>query len=48
MGEIGFILQEARLKKGLTLERVADDTNISVRFLSKLENDDFTGFPGEP
>jgi cytoskeletal protein RodZ len=48
MGEIGFILQEARLKKGFTLDKVADDTNISVRFLAKLENDDFTGFPGEP
>ncbi|TXT49424.1 MAG: hypothetical protein FD137_671 [Spirochaetes bacterium] len=48
MGEIGFILQEARLKKGFTLDRVADDTNISVRFLDKLENNDFTGFPGEP
>jgi len=27
---------------------VADDTNISVRFLTKIEADDFTGFPGEP
>ena len=32
----------------MTLDRIADDTNISVRFLSKIENDDFTGFPGEP
>jgi len=48
MAKIGSILQEARLSRGLTLDKIADETNISVRFLSKLENDDFTGFPGEP
>ncbi|MCE1196134.1 helix-turn-helix domain-containing protein, partial [bacterium] len=48
MAKIGSILQETRLRKGLTLERIADDTNISVRFLAKIESDDFTGFPGEP
>lgn len=48
MAKIGSKLQETRLRKGLTLDRIADDTNISVRFLSKIENDDFTGFPGEP
>ncbi|HEY9054668.1 MAG TPA: helix-turn-helix transcriptional regulator, partial [Rectinemataceae bacterium] len=48
MARIGPKLQETRLKRGLTLERIADDTNISIRFLAKLENDDFTGFPGEP
>lgn len=48
MAKIGSKLQETRLRKGLTLERIADDTNISIRFLSKIENDDFSGFPGEP
>ena len=48
MAKIGSGLQETRLKKGLTLDRIADDTNISVRFLAKIENDDFSGFPGEP
>ncbi len=48
MAKIGAQLQETRLKKGLTLDHVADDTNISVRFLTKIEADDFTGFPGEP
>jgi len=48
MAKIGSKVQETRLRKGLTLDRIADDTNISVRFLSKIENDDFTGFPGEP
>lgn len=48
MANIGARIQETRLKKGLTLDRIADDTNISVRFLAKIENDDFTGFPGEP
>jgi|GEM_PF-255072 len=48
MAKIGSKIQETRLRKGLTLERIADDTNISIRFLSKIENDDFSGFPGEP
>lgn len=48
MAKIGSRILETRLRKGLTLDRVADETNISVRFLSKIENDDFTGFPGEP
>ena len=48
MASIGPILQETRLKKGLTLERISDDTNIAIRFLAKIEGDDFTGFPGEP
>jgi cytoskeletal protein RodZ len=48
MAKIGSKIQETRLRKGLTLDRIADDTNISVRFLAKIENDDFTGFPGEP
>lgn len=48
MARIGSIIQETRLKKGINLDRVADETNISVRFLKKIEADDFTGFPGEP
>lgn len=48
MARIGPIIQETRLKKGINLDRVADETNISVRFLKKIEADDFTGFPGEP
>jgi cytoskeleton protein RodZ len=48
MSSIGPKLQETRLKKGLTLERISDDTNIAMRFLSKIEGDDFTDFPGEP
>lgn len=48
MGKIGSTIRERRQSKGWSLDRAADDTNISVRFLSKIENDDFTGFPGEP
>jgi cytoskeletal protein RodZ len=48
MAKIGSILQETRLSKGLTLDSIADETNIGVRFLLKLENDDYSGFPGEP
>ena len=47
MGKIGDIFREARLGKGLTLEQVADETNISKRFLQGIESDDFSGFPGE-
>ena len=48
MSNIGKNLQETRLRKGLTLERISDGTNIATRFLAKLENDDFSDFPGEP
>jgi cytoskeletal protein RodZ len=47
MARIGHRLQEVRLRKGLTLERISDETNISLKFLSGIENDNFAGFPGE-
>ncbi len=47
MGKIGSIFHDARLGKGLTLDQVADETNISKRFLQSIENDSFDGFPGE-
>ncbi len=47
MGKVGSIFRDARLGKGLTLDQVADETNISKRFLQGIENDNYTGFPGE-
>ena len=48
MTPIGEQLRAARERKGLTLERVADDTNIAKRYLAALEAEDFTVFPGDP
>lgn len=47
MGKVGNIFRDTRLSKGLTLDQVADETNISKRFLQGIENDNFAGFPGE-
>ncbi len=47
MGKVGSIFRDARLGKGLTLEQVSDETNISRRFLQGIETDNFEGFPGE-
>jgi cytoskeleton protein RodZ len=48
MTPIGEQLRTARERKGLSLERVADDTNIAKRYLTGLETEDFTVFPGDP
>ena len=45
---IGENLRAARERKGLTLERVADETNIAKRYLTGLETEDFSVFPGDP
>ena len=47
MGKVGNIFRDTRLGKGLTLDQVADETNVSKRFLQGIENDNFDGFPGE-
>lgn len=47
MGRIGDIFREQRLSKGLTLDQVSDETNISTRYLQGIENDNFQNFPGE-
>jgi len=36
--KIGFILQEARLKKGLTQQQLADKVGTSKSYISKIEN----------
>ena len=48
MNPIGEQLRAVRERKGLTLERVADETNIAKRYLTGLETEDFTVFPGDP
>jgi cytoskeleton protein RodZ len=48
MAPIGDQLRAARERKGLTLERVADETNIAKRYLAALEAEDFGVFPGDP
>jgi len=47
MGKVGSIFRDARLGRGLTLDQVADETNISKRFLQGIETDSYDGFPGE-
>lgn len=42
---IGAVLRAARLKRGLSLEAVAQQTRISKRFLQALEEDRFDEFP---
>jgi cytoskeleton protein RodZ len=48
MTPIGEQLRAARERKGLTLDRVADETNIAKRYLNGLESEDFSVFPGDP
>jgi cytoskeleton protein RodZ len=45
---IGEQLRATRERKGLTLDRVADETNIAKRYLTALETEDFSVFPGDP
>lgn len=47
MESIGQKLKEARAAKGIGLEQVARETNISQRYLEDLENERLDGFPGE-
>lgn len=48
MISIGEQLKAARERMGLDLDRVSDDTNIAKRFLTALEEENFTVFPGDP
>ena len=36
--KIGFLIQEARLKKGLTQQQLADKVGTSKSYISKIEN----------
>jgi cytoskeleton protein RodZ len=48
MTAIGEQLRAAREARGLSLEQVADDTNIAKRYLSAMEEENFSVFPGDP
>jgi cytoskeleton protein RodZ len=45
--EIGATLREARVRNGLTLVQVAEDTKIRSKYLQALENEEFGDLPGE-
>ena len=45
MDEIGHILREARENKGLSLEEAQSKTRINVRYLTALENGQYTALP---
>jgi cytoskeletal protein RodZ len=48
MESLGVRLKEARNAKGLSIEQISHETNISVRFLEALEAENFEVFPGDP
>jgi len=45
---IGEQLRTAREARGLTIDYVADETNIAKRYIAAMEIEDFSVFPGEP
>lgn len=47
MKEIGSLLRQAREDQGISLEEISKETKIQKRFLSLLEEGDFSVFPGE-
>lgn len=44
---VGQILRETRENKNLTVRDVSKDTNIAVKFILALENEDYSQFPAE-
>ncbi|MCL2067592.1 MAG: helix-turn-helix domain-containing protein [Treponema sp.] len=48
MESLGVKLKAAREEKNLNLDQVGRETNISVRYLTALETENFSDFPGEP
>lgn len=48
MMSIGEQLKAARQERGLSLDQIADETNIAKRYLEALEAENFSVFPGEP
>ena len=48
MTAIGEQLRAAREARGLSLDQVADETNIAKRYLSAMEEENFSVFPGDP
>lgn len=44
---VGQILKEVREEKGLSVKDVSRDTNMALKFVIALENEDYAQFPGE-
>lgn len=44
---VGQILKEAREEKNLTVRDVSKETNIAIKFILALENEDYSQFPAE-
>jgi len=47
MDSLGEYLKEQRLKLKVNLNQIAKDTNISIKYLEAIENDEYSAFPGE-
>lgn len=48
MEALGTILRREREKRGLTIDHVSRETNISKHYLEALEKEEYGVFPGEP
>jgi len=48
MESLGEKLKTTREEKGLTIDQISRETNISIRYLEALETENFAIFPGEP
>jgi len=48
MESLGEKFKNARIAKGLNLDQVSHETNISVRYLEAMETENFSVFPSEP
>ncbi|MBI5629602.1 MAG: helix-turn-helix domain-containing protein [Elusimicrobia bacterium] len=44
-GDVGGVLRQARLKKGLSLDTISHETRIGKRYLEALEHNRFEDFP---
>ena len=47
MESVGKLLSEARIAKGLSLEKVSEEVNIRLAYLEALENDEYSKLPEE-
>jgi cytoskeletal protein RodZ len=48
MESLGDKLRTARNEKGISIDQVSRDTNITTRYIEALESENFSIFPGEP
>ena len=48
MESLGEKLKAAREARGVSIDQISGETNISGRYLEALEKEDFSPFPGEP